>query len=130
MPSSPSAADSNIPPPPEDRTGPRRPPDPGCRSVKGTGSTNSGYTDESGERGELELDCCCCSFSPSRLRLGEFDGPGRNVGQAQVSLFLAHPAQTGLASLHFFLRRRQVKQPVLTRLMGSACARLMGGIRG
>lgn len=124
---------------PEGRSGVRSPD--GRSAKEGTSSTNSGYTDgfssgengcDSDEPGGLDCCCCCCccccSLSPGP-RLGEFD-PGIDVGQAQLSLFRAHPAQMGLASLHFFLRRRQVKQPVLTRLMGSAClSRLMGGIR-
>lgn len=41
-----------------------------------------------------------------------------SAGQRHSSLFLRQPEQTGFSSLHFFLRRRQVKQPVRLRMMG------------
>lgn len=36
-------------------------------------------------------------------------------GQRQDNLLRTHPRQSGLVSSHFFLRPRQVKQPVRTR---------------
>lgn len=45
---------------------------------------------------------------------------GSSAGHVHSSLFRLHPLQTGFSSLHFFLRRRQVKQPVLLRMMGTA----------
>lgn len=41
-----------------------------------------------------------------------------SVGQRQSSLLRLQPLQMGFSSLHFFLRRRQVKQPVLLLMMG------------
>lgn len=49
-------------------------------------------------------------------------------GHWQVSLLRTQPPQTGFASSHFFLRRRQAQHPVRTRTMGSVRSRLVAGI--
>lgn len=43
-----------------------------------------------------------------------------SVGHVQSSRLRRQPLQRGFSSLHFFLRRRHVKQPVLLRIMGIA----------
>ena len=53
------------------------------------------------------------------------DEDAASVGQRQTSLLRLQPLHIGFSSLHFFLRRRQVKQPVLLRMMGMT--RIMNG---
>lgn len=88
-----------------------------------------------GEASFVTPNCGCCGVCDAGM-LAEADdeeasadagaeGLGRDwstllfsVGQWHSSLLRLQPMQIGLSSLHFFLRRRQVKHPVRERMIG------------
>lgn len=97
----------------------------GSSSVAGEASETEGLTDcgpdGAGIAAEAE-DEEALAAEVGGAPDADADAPGPpglvSVGQWQSRRLRLHPLQTGFSSLHFFLRRRQVKQPVLLLMIG------------
>lgn len=74
----------------------------------------------SGWCGQCWGRCCWAVFCESPTLFLRDGDTATSAGQEHSSRLRRQPLQTGFSSLHFFLRRRHVKQPVRDRMMGKA----------